>query len=47
MCVLHACVPAICMPGALGGQRRAPELQLQVVENYCGCWEQNPGPLEE
>lgn len=22
------------------------ELELQVVESWCGCWKSNPGPLE-
>jgi hypothetical protein len=33
------------------GQKRAPEpleLELQAVsEPPCGCWELNPGPLQE
>lgn len=45
------CLCVICAAGAPGGQRRVSEpleLELQVVcEPPCGCWEFNPGPLEE
>ena len=44
-------VSCMYMPVALRVQKRASEflglLELEVCELPCGCWDLNPGPLEE
>ena len=51
MLSLHESLYAICMSGARRGQKRTwdpLELELQIVVSLTyGCWELNPGPLEE
>ncbi|KAL6035681.1 hypothetical protein STEG23_021032 [Scotinomys teguina] len=47
---LHIRLCASCVPGAHGDQKRAsdpPEPELQMGVSLHGCWESNPGPLEE
>jgi hypothetical protein len=44
----HVYAPHVCFP--LRGHKMASdpqELELQITEPACGCWESNPGTLEE
>lgn len=51
MGVLLACSTVHCLCSTCGGQERAMDvmaLELQMVVNCpIGCWESNPGVLEE
>lgn len=45
---LHMCLYTMCVPGALRGQKKMLDpLELELQEHLCGCWELNPGFLEE
>ena len=47
-CIAHIC--STCVSGGCGGQKRVSdllELELQVFKPPCGCWELDPGPLQE
>ena len=43
---LYICVPT-CMSDAHGGQKGVLYLWSHSCEMPCGCWESNPGPLDE
>lgn len=45
---LHVCLHTMYMPGTYGGHKKVSdllELELQMTEPPCRCWESNPGPL--
>ena len=49
MSILPACM-SVCMFGASGGQKRTEFPGTGVSDRYelpCGCWELNPGLLQE
>lgn len=44
-----ACLYKRMIPGAQGSQKRAADPWTEMIrrEQPCGCWEMNPGPLQE
>ena len=51
MLCLLICMSTISVPGACRGQKRMildpTKLEYRLFVSPCGCWEPNPGPLEE
>lgn len=48
MFCLHVCLCTTYMLGAHGGQKQVSDpMGLELETTPCGCWEVNPGPLEQ